>query len=71
MMAIRGGTGISGTVRMRITRGKLLVAVGQGRVTRGQATLTMRLLHRMTPGRYTVSMVMTITAKRVLRLPTG
>jgi hypothetical protein len=67
-MTIKGGAGISGTVRMRITRGKLVVALGQGRLTRGKATLTMRVLHRMTPGRYTVAMVVTLNATMVLRL---
>jgi hypothetical protein len=67
-MTINGGAGISGTVRMRITRGVLLVAFGQGHVTRGKATLIMRLLHRMTPARYTVTMVVTINATRVLRV---
>ena len=67
-MTVKGGPGISGTVRMRLARGKLLVALGSGRVTRGKATLTMRLLHPMTPGRYTVKMVLTVNVTRVLRL---
>jgi hypothetical protein len=70
VMTIKGGSGLSGTVTMRITRGKLLVALGQGRVTRGTATLTMRLLQRMTPGQYTVSMVVTLNATQLLRIPT-
>jgi hypothetical protein len=53
---------------MRITRGKLVVALGHGRVTRGKATLTMRVLHRMMPGQYTVAMVVTLNARKVLRL---
>ena len=68
-MTIKQGAGISGTVTMRITRGQLLVAVGKGSVTRGKATLTMRVLHKMTRGTpYTVSMVVTLNAKMVLRL---
>jgi hypothetical protein len=70
-MTIKGGAGISGTVAMRITRGKLVVALGHGRLRRGTATLTMRVLRRMTPGLYTVTMVVTratINAKMVLRL---
>jgi hypothetical protein len=55
---------------MRITRGKLVVALGHGRVTRGEATLTMRVLHQMTPGQYTVAMVLTLNATRVVRIPT-
>lgn len=67
-MTIKGGAGISGTLTMRITRGNLLVALGRGRVTRGKATLMMRVLHRMTPGRYTVAMVVTVNATMVLQL---
>jgi hypothetical protein len=67
-MAIKGGAGISGSLTMRITRGKLLMALGRGTVTHGNATLTMRVLHRMTPGRYTVSMVVTVRATMVLQL---
>ena len=67
-MTIKRGAGISGTVSMRITRGKLLVAFGRGDITGGKATLTMRLLHRMTPGRYTVAMLVTLHATMVLRL---
>ena len=53
---------------MRITRGKVVVALGTGRLRRGTATLTMRVLHRMTPGGYTVGMVVTLNATTVLRL---
>jgi hypothetical protein len=67
-MTIKGGARISGTVRMRITRGTLFVASGRGRVSSGKATLTMCVLHRMTPGSYTVTMVVTINATMVLRL---
>jgi len=67
-MTIKGGAGISGTVTMRITRGNLLVALGRGSVTRGKATLIMHVLHRMTPGRYTVAMVVTVNTTRVVQL---
>jgi hypothetical protein len=70
-MTLKGGAGISGQVTMRITRGKLLVAVGHGRLKNGKATLTMSVLHKMTKGRYTVSMVIThatIKATKVLNL---
>jgi hypothetical protein len=67
-MTVKGGAGISGTVRMRLARGTLLVALGQGHVAHGKATLTMRVLHPMTPGRYTVKMVLTVNVTRVLRL---
>jgi hypothetical protein len=46
----------------------LLVASGRGRLSSGKATLTMRVLHRMTPGSYTVSMVVTIGATMVVRI---
>jgi hypothetical protein len=55
---------------MRITRGELVVALGHGRVTLGEATLTMRVLHQMTPGLYTVAMVLTLNALQVVRIPT-
>ena len=67
-MTIRHGAAISGTVRMRITRGTLVVARGHGRIQSGTAALTMRVLHRMTPGRYTVTMVVTLTTSTVKRL---
>ena len=68
VMRLTGGGGLSGTVTMRVTRGKLVFALGHGRVTRGTAKLTMRLLHRMTSGEYTVAMVLTLHASKVLRL---
>jgi hypothetical protein len=67
-MTLKGGATISGTVTMKIRRGRLVVALGQGRITRGTATLTMRVLHQMTPGLYTVTMVITLHAQMVLRL---
>jgi hypothetical protein len=70
VMTLKGGAGLSGTVTMRITREKLVVALGQGRVSRGTATLTMRVLRRMTPGQYTVAMVVTLNATQVLRIST-
>jgi hypothetical protein len=68
VMTLKGGSGLSGTVTMKITRGRLVVALGRGRVVRGQATLTMRVLHRVTAGQYTVAMVVTLNASKVLRL---
>jgi len=67
-MTIKGGAGVSGTVTMQVTRGKLVLARGTGRLSRGKATLTMRVLRRIAPGSYTVSMVATLNAKMVLRL---
>lgn len=71
-MTIKGGAGISGSVAMRIKRGKVVVAVRHGRLRHGKATLTMRVLRPITRGRYTVTMVITrvtIRAKKVLQLP--
>jgi hypothetical protein len=67
-MTLKSAAGISGTVSMRITRGRLVVAVGNGRVNRGKATLTMRLLRPMPRGRYTVTMTIRVNARMVLRL---
>ena len=67
-MTIKGGAGISGTVTMRVTRGNMLIALGHGSVTGGRATLIMRVLHRMTPGQYTVAMVVTVNTTTVLQL---
>jgi hypothetical protein len=67
-MTLMGGGGLSGTVTMRVTRGELVFALGHGRVIRGMATLTMRVLHRMTSGEYTVAMVLVLNARKVLRL---
>ena len=54
---------------MRITRGKLVVALGNGRLRDGEATLTMRVRHRMTPGsRYTVAMVVTLKTARLVSI---
>jgi hypothetical protein len=53
---------------MRITRGTLVVARGDGRIQSGNAALTMRVLHRMTPGPYTVTMVVTLITSTVKRL---
>jgi hypothetical protein len=69
-MTLKGGSGLGGTVTMQVTRGKLIVARGYGRVTRGEATLTMRILNRMTPGRYTVAMVLTLNSTQVVSIPT-
>jgi len=53
---------------MRIIRGKLLVALGQERVKGRKATLTMRIIHQMTPARYTVAMEVTLNVTKVLGL---
>lgn len=67
-MTIKGGAGVNGTVSMRIMRGTRVMARGKGKLTRGRASLTMRVLRRMRPARYTISMVVTVTAKMVIQL---
>jgi hypothetical protein len=67
-MTVKSGGGLNGAVTMRITPGKLVVALGYGSITRGKATLTMRVLHLMKPGRYAVAMVITLSARKVLSL---
>lgn len=66
-MTIKRGGAVSGTVTMRITRGKVVFARGRGRIRHGKATLTMHLLRRMPPGRYTVTMVVKLTSKTKVR----
>ena len=67
-MTIKGGARIDGTVSMRITRGRLVVAVGQGRIAHDKATLTMRVFHRMTRGKYSVAMTIRIKTKTAMHL---
>jgi hypothetical protein len=43
-------------------------AVGQGRVVRGKATLTRRVLHQMTSGKYNVTMTVAIKTSTVMGL---
>ncbi|HUE25789.1 MAG TPA: hypothetical protein VMP89_03375 [Solirubrobacteraceae bacterium] len=51
-------TRASGTVRVRITRGGHVVALGQGKVGRGKATVTMRELRRVSKGAWRVTLVL-------------
>ncbi|MGN6168050.1 MAG: hypothetical protein ACTHQQ_07730 [Solirubrobacteraceae bacterium] len=71
VMTIKRGAAIKGTVTMRITRGKVVFARGHGRIQHGKATLTMRLLRRMPPGRYTVTMKVKLTTTTVVRRRMG
>jgi hypothetical protein len=47
-----------GTLRMSISRGKHLAALGHGRVDHGRATITMRERRRVTRGPWTVTIVL-------------
>jgi hypothetical protein len=67
-MTIKGGSGLSGSVTMRVSRAGVLVAFGHGRVTDGRAALTMRILHKMPRAAYTVKMMIQLSATKVLRL---
>jgi hypothetical protein len=51
-------TRASGTVRVRITRGGHMVALGQGKVSKGKATLTMSELRHVTKGAWRVTLVL-------------
>jgi hypothetical protein len=55
-----------GTVRILIAHGKRIAALGHARVTHGQASVTMRELHRITAGRWTVTLVLSQTGKAVV-----
>lgn len=54
----------SGTVRLAVTRGGKLVALGHGSVKRGRATLTMRELRRRTRGIWRVTVVFSQTVRQ-------
>ncbi len=47
-----------GTLRISVARGKHLVALGHARIVRGQASMTMRELRRVTRGSLTITVVL-------------
>ncbi len=47
-----------GTLRMRISRGRVIAALGHGRVNHGHATITMRERRRITRGKWTITLVL-------------
>jgi uncharacterized protein (DUF2141 family) len=47
-----------GTLRMKVARGKHPVALGRARIIRGQASMTMRELRRVTAGPVTITIVL-------------
>ena len=49
----------NGKLQMAIARGKHVAALGNARVKRGTATLTLREIHRVTRGSWTVTTVLT------------
>jgi hypothetical protein len=54
----------AGSLRMRIARGRTVAALGHARLRHGAATVTMRELHRMSPGAWRITMVMTLAHQR-------
>jgi hypothetical protein len=54
----------NGTVRVRITRGGTVVALGHGRVRNGKATVTMRRLNVVTGGAWRITLVLSQPHKR-------
>jgi hypothetical protein len=53
-----------GTVRVRITRGGVIVALGHGRVRKGRARVTMRRLNAVSRGAWRVTLVLSQPHKR-------
>jgi hypothetical protein len=53
-----------GTVRVRITRGGVIVALGHGRVREGKASVTMRRLNAVSSGAWRVTLVLSQPHKR-------
>ena len=53
-----------GTVRVRITRGGVIVALGHGRVREGKASVTMRRLNAVSSGAWQVTLVLSQPHKR-------
>src|SRR4029077_14184907 len=51
-------TRASGTVRVRITRGGHVVALGHGKVSKGKATVRMRELRRVSKGPWRVTLAL-------------
>jgi hypothetical protein len=49
---------IKGTLRMRVARGTLLVALGRARVKQGKSTVTMRVRRRVQHGAWKVTLVL-------------
>jgi hypothetical protein len=54
----------TGTVRVRITRGGTVVALGRGSVKKGKATVTMRRLNVVTRGAWRITLVLSRPHKR-------
>ncbi|MFL5822008.1 MAG: hypothetical protein ACJ764_01045 [Solirubrobacteraceae bacterium] len=56
-VAFARSAGVSGPVRIRISRGGQVAALGHGRMSRGSATLTMRELRRLHKGSWKITVV--------------
>jgi hypothetical protein len=53
-----GGGLINGTVRLRLTRGGVVVGLGHARVRRGRATVTMKVLRHVSSGAWLATVVL-------------
>jgi hypothetical protein len=53
----RKAADVSGMVRMRVSRGSSVIALGHGRARNGQATITLRELHAYGTGSATITIV--------------
>ena len=53
-----------GTLRVSVSRGGHLVALGNGRVVRGRATVTMRELRTRTHGAWNITLVFSQTVQK-------
>ena len=56
---------VSGTVRMKLVRDGQVAALGHGRISHSQATITLRELHQVTRGSWTLTVVLGGTSTRM------
>ena len=64
-MTFPKGSSKKGTLRVSISRGGHLVALGSARVAHGRATLTMRELRTRTHGAWDITVVFSKTVQKV------
>ncbi len=55
---------VSGSLRVRIARGRTVAALGHARLRHGTATVTMRELHRLSKGAWRITLVMSLAHQR-------
>jgi hypothetical protein len=56
---------VSGTVRMKLVRNGQVMALGHGRISHSRATVTLRELHQVTRGSWTLTLVLGGTSTRM------